>query len=362
MPVGGVAKLSINILDDGQAEDVDEVDVTWKDHNDNTLVNMTWTGSDISTTGNNGEAATLKAVSGTGNYETTIVIDSSFAGSSFPLTFSVDVDVTDNSSSPGPKTQSFDVVAGDLTISFTNTGTRTETDIRRVVRRQAGLLDTINIVAEGDEDTEQGSLLDLRKNIVYAIDKAWRNGSTISEGTEFTWNQFQSNVKLDTNNVTLNANDHFTFRIQHSMSNATLQTYIDQARRLVIGRLVKHYPSTTDLTGSPTVQNIIKDITVGRVRELTSEGVALESAWYRSGRDLRLQAMEFLDKIVKGAAAIKDTDGNTIGRREESLVGGFTHSDGDIDRTEDWRDRVASYSGFSLNYYPWDGETITGSE
>lgn len=346
VPVGAFALARINTLEDGAAEDVDKVTVEWLDHNNSQIDKSTWSGSDVDTTGANGETVTIEAVSGTGIYEAKLEIDSgTYGGSSFPLTFTVKIDIEDEDGIHGPESFTFDVVSGGLDITLESTSPVTDTDILRAVRRQSGMRDHVVYVAEGDEDTRQNDRIDLGgEGPVFDIIDAWKNGSTFSA---YSWNQFQTNVTLDS---TPSANDHFTFLVQRGMSKDQLQSIIDSARKWVLSELDPLYD--TDISATPTVVNLIKDISVGRVRELNSRGGnALESANYRSGRDLRLDAMEQVKRIKRGESSVRDSDGNIVSKDAQAIIGG--HATGEIKDQKDWRDKMVDYSHFALNFHPF---------
>lgn len=332
VPVSGTALARITTTENGQPVDVASVRAVWKDHAGATIADMTRVASDIATTGVHGEAATLADVSGTGVYETTLVVDSgAYSAISLPATFSLTVTVVDSQGSY-TKVFTFDVVSSSLNVVLDTVAVNT------AVRRLAGLSEEVTHLAEGDEPDRQ-NLVSLGASIVYGIDTATKNGVPMALGVDYSWVTHRPNVKLLADPA---ANDFFHFVIKTGMSDASLEEHILAAQRRVVSALAEFYDDDAIAT-YPTTLGIIQDIAVGEIRQLTARGVALESAHYRSGRDLQKEAMERLRRIKNGTDAVVDWAGLVVERRGHALVGGFRNANGAIAQRAHWWTRLQDY-------------------
>lgn len=337
MPIGGTALAKIGATVGGISADMTSVQTVWKDNEGTTIVDMTRTSSDVSTTGINGEAASLVDASGTGMYEARLVIDTTYQALSLPVNFSVTITITDANGSKS-ETFLFRVKATDLDISLESTSVVT------AVRRMTGLLKDVTYLAEGTEATRQSSIISLGDGIIYGIDAAYKNGSSFSQGSAagtYGWSTYRPNVVLNTAPA---ANDFYLFTVKTGMSDTAIEEYVLNARRTVLSALQAHYEDDA-LDTYPTVLSIIQDLCVGEIRMLSSRGIALESAHYRSGHEMKKGAMDRLRRIQQGKDAVVDSDGAVVARVTGSLVGGFVSSFGSIDERGHWWERMQDYLG-----------------
>lgn len=335
VPIGGKALARLDTTKNGEQIDVTSIRTVWKDHLGVTIADVTRTTTDISTTGIHGEDVSLIDASGTGQYEARLEIDTSYSTVTLPVIFSLTVTITDPDGSFS-KTFTFSVVASSLDISLDMTS------VIRAVRRQTNLLRDVTYLAEGNEPTRRSNLVALGDEIVYGIEAAYKNGasfSTGSTGDTYSWVMFRPNVKLNTNPA---SNDHYLFTVKVGMSDAAVEDVILAATRRVQAGLAAHYDDSAILT-YPTTLGLIQDIAVGEIRELRSRGIALESAYYRSGHDLKLEAYALLKSIQRGSSDVKDWNGDLVLRRAGSLVGGFRNANGPITDRGDWWTRLQDY-------------------
>lgn len=226
--------------------------------------------------------------------------------------------------------------------------------VKDEILRRSNLLHDVEVVMEGDEDTRQSGLVSLGSGIVYDIRAAFKNGSAISEGTDYNWSTHQSNVEIIGGFA---QNDHYVFTVQRKLPSDATDDYIDEALQVVKSKLRLHYEDTaTDpMDQWPTVHVLVAGIAIGRLRQLTAEGVALESAWYRSGRDLEQAAFDHLAAITTGSAVVLDSDGDVVSRVSGSLVGGF--DTGAVDSRRDWRSKLTDYDSIFVAFMPFDEDT-----
>lgn len=336
VPVGGTAVANLTVTDNDVAEDMTSVRAIWKDQTGATIVDMTRTTADISTTGSHGEAATLTDPSGTGTYKSTLVIHSTYSTGTFPKTFTLTVTVTDPDGNTKTTVFTFSVVASSLDITLDSTS------VINSVRRQTGLMKDVTYLAEGDEATTQNDLLSLGDEIIYGIEAAYKNGAVLaagSSGNTYTWVTYRPNVKV---NTTPAANDHYLFTVKVGMTDAAIEEIILNARRRVLSALQPHYRDAS-LATYPTVLSLVRDIALGEIREQTARGVAMESAFYRSGRDLKKEAFEKIKRIQRGVDSVVDSSDTIVARNANSLMGGFENSEGVITQRSDWWTRLRLY-------------------
>ena len=91
---------------------------------------------------------------------------------------------------------------------------------------------------------------------------------------------------------------------------------------------------------------------VGRLREDLTRGTALEAATYRSGRDLKREVDDQIDRILRGEADITDSSDEQVSRVAYALMGGFEHTDGAFESRLELIDRAQSHSGVYMTVYP----------
>lgn len=347
VPVGDTAVAHVTNLEDGDATDVDTVQAQWYDQAGTLVEDLTYSGTDVTGTGVNGEDSSIEKES-TGKYKLTLDIDSSYAGSSFPLDWELVVTVTKSSVSDA-STFNFLVVESSREVILRNVATVQGSDdlLTRAIKRESDLLDTwATTVGAGR------SKLSFNKDVVYRIDKSFKNGSRFERGTSgdtYSWNKYAPWVSLNTDTV---ADDHFYFLIQTKLDDEALQHLIDDAQTFVVSNLNPYYGDATSLLGTPTVLNLIKDLVVGEVRQLYSSGVALESSQFRTGKQRKEKAKNLINMVKKGGANLVNEDESAISRETGALIGGPLNDDLDRGNVEDLLERYKDWNAsVGMNFY-----------
>lgn len=218
-------------------------------------------------------------------------------------------------------------------------------DLTLSVRILAGLIKDVTYLAEGNENTKQSNIISLGAEIVHGIVSAKKNGSTITNPTNYTHAEYRPNVTLVANPA---ANDIFYFRVKVGLSDTDIDEHLDRAKDDVLSKLRGFYDSAEAIDTKPTFLEIVRDLTAGRLIQLRSAGVALESAQYRTGRQMELDAWQKVKDIQQGKAEILKTDNTAVDRKANALMGGTRHSDGAIAERGDWWTRLRSYDGAIL--------------
>jgi len=359
VPLGNTAVANLNVFKNGVADDMATVQVVLKDNLGATLSDETYTSSDVSDTATDGGAITITNPAGTGTYKWTYAVpnDGTYTPTAAGITFSITVTVTDQSaegSGTAVDTFTFKIVPSDLTVTLDTTA------IKAVVKRKAGLLRDLVYVASGDDKTLTSGayIISLGSSIAYEIDSAYKNGTSMTEGTDYDWNTYQPNVTIPSGSAPAQ-NDIYVFRVQDRLRNDALDDYITEAERYVLAKLKPYYGASAVGT-HPTIANLVIDRCVGRIREDFTEGVALESARYRSGHDMKLEVEEMIRMLANGEMDVLDSSGTKVARSSGAIVGSFRHANGDIDNAQDLRERLAEYSQGYLTFYPY--RDIDGSE
>lgn len=339
VPLGGRAVADILVTDNGSNQDATTVQVVWKDHNGVTLNDSTYSGSDVNDTDIYGNAVTITNPTGTGTYKATIVVDNNgnYAPSASGLTWSITVTTT---TATGSDTEvfTFKIVPTSVDIALDTSS------VLAAVKRQCNLTEDVLHVANNTTDTR----VDFGRGVVYDIEAAYKNGAAITQGTDYSWSLYQSNTTL------LSApavNDHYVFRVQRRLSDASIQDYITEATRYVVACLQPYYNDSA-LATYPTVATLIQDRTIGRIKEDLAEGVAMNSAWYRSGNDLKRGVDDAILMIQRGTMNILDNTGAIVTRRQNGLAGGFRHADGAFTDRLSLVDRAQQHTNLYINMYP----------
>lgn len=346
VPVGDTAIAHVVNRESGAATDVDSVQAEWFDQDGTKVEDLTYSGTDVTGTGVNGEASSIEKESD-GKYKLSLAIDSTYSIGSFPKAWQLVVTVTDSSVSDS-STFNFLVVESEREVLLRNVATIEGSDnlLTRAIKRESGLLETFSQTVSASRNK-----LSFNEGIVYAIDKAFKNGGRFEQGATgdtYGWNKYTPWVDL---NTTTSEGDHFYFLIQTKLEDEALQSIIDNAQNLVISTLAPYYSSATDLKGTPTVLNIIKDLVVGEVRQLFSAGVALESSQFRVGMDRKEQAKKLMKSIQRGGANVLKDDDTALSRETGALVGGPINAGLDRGDVEDLMDRVVDWNPFAFNFY-----------
>lgn len=316
VPIGGRAVLNIETTDTGALSDVDSVQVIWRDHEGNILSDLTRTVADVSGVDSHGEPVDIVDIPGTGTYSARLVISSDFSPS-IPLNgnlrFSAEVVIV-----KGAKTQTATfyayIVATTLAISLESSS------IATAVMRQTNVLRDFSYSANGAV-----SNIPLNAGIIYAIHEAYKNGVAIARPTDYTWATFRGYVGLV---APAALGDTYVFRIQ-TKSDAWVQDIVQRHIQEVIRDLAPHYDSTVEsFLQSPSVIDLVKSLCIGEMKQMLVEGVALESAHYRSGADLARQARQQVLRIQRGESDIYDTAGAAIPRKAGTIAGGYLAPNG----------------------------------
>lgn len=342
VPLGGTAVLNINAKVGGALEDVDSVRVVLKDNNDATLSDETFTGSPISTVATDGGAITITDPTGTGNYRFSYAVpnDGTYTPTANGLQFCLEVTI-DEGGDLGTNSVTFLVVPADVTISF-DTAT-----VSAIVKRRTGLLE--DVLIPGENRASDGLTLPLRTGITYEIEAAYKNGSTIAGGgTDYTWFTFSPNVLLT---AAATDDDFYVFRVQTRMQPETITDFINESQDFILAKLSPFYDISGLLT-HPTVMSLVAARTIGYIKEELQEGVALENAKYRSGRELIDETTMMVKAICSGSVGLIGDDGAAVSRRDGAIVGGFIHADGDVSARIDMVDRAQKWTGIFRDLYP----------
>lgn len=213
-------------------------------------------------------------------------------------------------------------------------------DLTLSVRILAGLVKDVTYLAEGNENAKQGNAISLGAEIVYGVSGAKKNGTSITDPTDYTHKEYRPNVVLVS---TPAANDIFYFRVKLGLSDVDIDEHLDKAKDDVLSKLRGFYDSTEAIDTKPTFLEIVRDLAAGRIIQLRSAGIALESAQYRTGRQMELDAWEKVKAIQQGRAEILKTDNTAVARKANSVMGGTRNSDGAIEERGDWWTRLRSY-------------------
>lgn len=346
VPVGGTAIAHVVNRENGQATDVDTVQAEWYDQDETKVEDLTYSGTDVTGTGVNGEDSSIEKEA-TGKYKATLDIDSTYATGSFPKDWKLVITVTSSGVSDS-STFNFLVVASDRDVTLRNVSTVEGGDnlLVRAIKRESNLLDAWAQTVDAGK-----TRISFNQDIVYRIDEAWKNGARFergSTGDTYDWNTYRNYVDL---NAATSEGDHFYFLLQTQLDDRALQHLIDDAENLVISHLQPYYSSATNLIGTPTVLNIIKDLVVGEVRQLFSHGVALESAQFRTGMARREDAMKLIKSVKQGGANLLDSEYKALSREAGALIGGPTNADLDPGDVEDLLDRLVDWNPFNANFY-----------
>lgn len=337
VPLGGRAVANIDAYDTGAAIDVTSITATWKDQNGTTLVSMTRTTSDVSTTDIYGNAATLTDPAGVGTYQSTLVIDATnYTPPATGLRWSVTVTIVKGAETSVPTIFYFYILPTTLTVALDSAA------IAVAVKRQVGILkDVVHVCPDTNVNISLGS------GPVYAIAASYKNGAAISYPTNFTWQIYRTNVVVSPAPA---VNDHFFFTVQ-TRSDDFVNDIVTRYIAYVLRALKPHYVEEA-LLQSPSVVELVKALCIGQLRQDLSEGIALDSAFYRAGRDLFLEAKMALLRIQRGEEGIYDSLGVEIARRSGTLVGGRLHSDGEFVNRLGLQDRAQQHTGLYIMLHP----------
>lgn len=232
-----------------------------------------------------------------------------------------------------------------------------------VVKREARLLRSVSYLASGSEPTgaAAAAYISLGSDLVYAIPTAKKNGATIAAGTGYLWTTGRPNVLIPASALPA-ANDHYEFVIQTQLDDTAITDYVDEAERQIVSKLVSFYPASLDLTANATVQTLIAMWASGRIKEDLSSGVALESAHYRSGRELKQSAMDAVRSIQNGEMDLVDSSDDVVARTAGSIIGAVYHADGAITERRDIRNRITDFQQSYLPFFSFNSTDITESE
>lgn len=208
-------------------------------------------------------------------------------------------------------------------------------------RELAGLIEDVVYLAEGTENTRKSNTIGLGQHaVVYGIAAAYKNGSSITDGSGYTWKTYRPNVVLSS---TPAANDHFLFRVKTGLSDTSIQEHLDKARDEVYGALRGFYETAESIDTQPSFLEIVRDLAAGRLIQLRTAGVALENARYRAGVEMEKNAKERIKAIKNGTAELLDADDAVVTRKVGSVVGGFINSNGALAERGDWWTRLKDY-------------------
>jgi hypothetical protein len=332
VPIGGRAVANINSFDAEILSDVDSVKVDWRDQNGLLLETLTRTTVDVSGTDIYGNASTLTDPTGTGNYFASLVVDlNNYSPPTTGFRWSLTVTVI-----KGAKTYTavfyFLVVPTTLSLSLDST------TITNAVMRQAGILVEHQYVANAAL-----TVIPLANGIVYAIAAAYKNGTPMAISTDYAWSTYRSNVTLV---VASAVNDHFTFSLQ-KRSTDFVADFITRATQEVLRSLRPYYSDDT-LTQSTSVAEILKSLAIGELKMATSQGTTEDSAFWRTGRDQAREARSQILRIQRGSEGIYDSQGNSMTRRDGTVIGGRLHPDGPYVNRVGITDRAQQHTGLFL--------------
>ena len=337
VPLSGNAVANLDTANLGIGVDVDSITATWKDQNGLTLVSMTRTVADVSSTDIYGNAATLIDIAGTGTYRSTLVIDATnYTPPATGLRWSVTVTAVKGATTSTPTVFYFYVVPTTLSVSLDTTS------VANVVMRQTGILKDVQHVSQGTN-----AVVPLQSGPVYAIAAAYKNGTPIASPTDYAWAAYRSNVTVSPAPA---VNDHYTFTVQ-TRSSDYVQDIVGRHSADVLRALRPHYPSDA-LLQSPSVVELVKALCIGQIKQDLSQGVALDSAFYRSGRDLQLEALAAIRRIQRGEEGIYDATLAALPRTSGSVVGGKRHADGDFVNRLGLQDRAQQHTGLYVSLMP----------
>lgn len=218
------------------------------------------------------------------------------------------------------------------------------------IRARSGLIADHAVVTESGD-----TAISLGVPIVYGIATAKKNGSSATQGTDYNWVEGRPNVTFPS---AASDNDFWHFRIKTKLSDSAIEDYGEEAERHVTSKLEGFY-ADDDILTYPICLNLVINRSAGRIKEDLSSGIALESAQYRSGNDLKREVDRIILAIMNGEAEIVDSGNDKVARVTGSVVGGFKHDD-PIETREDLRERLATYNSIYLLYHPF-GDNVTDS-
>lgn len=342
VPLGGTAVLNINAKVGGALEDVDSVRVVLKDNLDAVLSDETYSGVDISATATDGGAIAITNPTGTGNYRWTYTVpnDATYDPPPAGQIFCVEVTI-DEGGDLGTSSLTFIIVDADVTINFDST------TVSATVKRRAGLLE--DILVPGENRGSDNVTLPLRTGIVYSIEAAYKNGALIDDGgVDYAWNTFSPLVTLT---AAATDTDFYLFRALTKMRDEVVTDFVEESRDFIMAKLRGFYDDD-DLMTLPTVEALVAARAIGYIKEELCEGVALENAKYRSGRELIDETNMILRAICRGEVGLVDASGDIVARKDGSTVGAFIHADGVVSSRIDMVDRAQQWTALFQDLWP----------
>lgn len=342
VPIGGRAVANIDTTDSGALSNVDSVQAIWRDHNGVILSDETRTVSDIFDTDIHGEPVEIVDVAGTGTYSARLTISPDFSGLiplNGSLRFSVEIVIVKGIKTTSRVFYAY-IVASTLAISLESSS------IAYAVMRQTGIVREVAYQANNT-----GLHVSLGSGIVYAIHEAYKDGVAIARPTDYTWSTFRGYATLV---AAPTVGQTFVFTVQ-TKSDAWVQDIVQRSIQEVIRDLSQHYDATTEsFLQSPSVVDLVKSLCIGQMKQDLSEGVALDSAFYRTGHDLQKATRMAILRIQRGEADIYDTAGTAVARRAGTIAGGYLAPNGVFAQRLLYREAQplsGLYVGFSP--YPW---------
>lgn len=329
-PVAGKVVANITTLDAGVAATVTSITATWADQSGTTISTLTRTATDVSGADTYGNTDTLAAATGTGRFDSTLVVDAAHYGTpNANRRLTLTVAFTRNAITYTAPPVYFGVAQYNLSADLDPRA------IAQAVMRQTGFCEDVVHVAN-----DTNAIIPLRAPIAYAIQAAYKNGVAMVLNTDYKWSLYRSNVQVIPPPA---VNDHYVFTVQRK-SDSGLLDIVSRFTTTVLSDLQAHYDSD-QLLLSPTVAGIIIDMCVAQVRMEGIQGPARDSAQYQAAFDLLGQSRARVVRIQRGEAEIYDSVGAAIPRVKGALVGSYRHPDGAFQNRLGLLNRAEGFSG-----------------